>query len=789
MSRFLGRILILFLCLGGTPQIAHADSPPLPLVDYRAATGVAAEALLAGATGEAFLLYYLSEHGVGHPSVVVWLQKPTAAGAAMATLYTAPPGQITVPVTLTSMGVVVEPTLRPSLTISAIDGWWVREGITNYNLDMKVYAPAYAMWGGVENPIQAPTSWQANLVPGEVAVTIAVRDRDGDGQPDWEWRELVPPFPGKGYYRTHYAESPCAPRRTVVPGVTTLFPYLAETGSFEQPAGEFHPPFIVQWAEGQLTHIREMVAVRNTPCSYAFYSVSPLIHNTHNHPNFETPFAFYDLGDTGSDLPNLSLRTERYPMQDPWSLGIDPTVQGGIRPVPSDVETIRYSWRTAPGDRRWDYKVEMLGFLPYTATTPIGDGQTTIDAPSYGDFPAWTLTREWPVVTFVAAEARAYESTEGIYEWSPFELGIGYIFGWHDRPKGESLQRIPPGLRGEYRYTTTGRPLLYFSQVDQRLHLKGAEGGLWNLGTEGQVRLHSSVNTYIDGWTRHGEDSTAPPEESLYVLDGYLLYAGGGRVILKQIEVPLSDFTIMPPHDSASWNAFIAKLNEKAATTRPGNNLYNWFESYAGATVTLPATTLQTVRTGADGYQFILHIARTTTVNIPWFRQGDLHVGNYQLTQGDSFALTPVTTSPPTLALSVDAASLPSVRVIVTNPATYATEALRIRATAMNEDESIILLDQSVQLEGGTQYKTHITWLAPTSDTWQVEVQLEDSAGQIITKQTLPWTTISSVATPLAVWDISAPAAWVLGIQAVLIGIMVLALGVVLHQVRTSSSL
>jgi hypothetical protein len=782
-----GLILAFLWYRGANEDIAHAANPATLLVDYRSPSGVAVEELLAGAMGEAFLLYYLPERGVTDPRVVVHFRKPAPEGLATVALYTLPSGQLSMPLTLTETSVVLEPSLRPALIMQAAEGWWVRNGIANYNLELEVYTPAYAMWGGIDDPAQAPTGWQANLAPGELAVTITVRDSDGDGQPDWEWRELVPPFPGKGYYRTHYAENTCDHARKTVAGITPWFPYLGLFAEFEQPAGEFHPPFIVNWTQGQLTHVAEMVAVRATPCSYTFYSVSPLTRDRHNQPNFETPFAFYDLGATGSDLPNLILRTERYPAQDPWSLGIDPAVQSGKHPVPADVETIRYSWRTAPGDGLWDYKVETLGFFPYTATTPIGDGQTTIDAPAYPDFPRWVLEREWPVVTFVAAEGRTYRSTEGIYDWSPFELGVGYLFGWHDAPKTEGFQAIAPGLRGEYRYTSTDRPLLYFSPIDQRLHLQGAEAGRWNLGTGQQVRLHSSNHLYIDGWTRERDDLDAPPVEALYRLDGYLLYAGNGKVLLKQVEVPLAEFMLLPPHDDASWDAFNAHLNREAATTRPGDDLYRWFMAYEGPIVTLPDTTLEMVRMGTDGYEWSLEVARPFRGNATWFQQGPIAAGAYHLTYADGFRLIPVVAAP--LALTITRENATGIHVLVANSASFSTEALHLRAIATNGNEAVRLLNQPFRLDPGANHATRLAWEAPTAGQWRVKVQVEDEAGTIVTEQSLVWLTTPALAPSASeVWKVSAPAVQVVKMQAAIVGLMVMALGVLLHRLKDSFS-
>ena len=67
---------------------------------------------------------------------------------------------------------------------------------------------------------------------------------------------------------------------------------------------------------------------------------------------------------------------------------------------------------------------------------------------------------------------------------------------------------IREGLRGEYRFGEPKRPELYFSPIDERLHLLGADGGRFNLGHGWVLRLANLVGgPYLDSWELDRSDA------------------------------------------------------------------------------------------------------------------------------------------------------------------------------------------------------------------------------------------------------------------------------------------
>jgi len=276
------------------------------------------------------------------------------------------------------------------------------------------------------------------------------------------------------------------------------------------------------------------------------YSIERVLPGQLNSPNFEVPFAFYDLSGKGVGYPNLLLRTVRTIKNAPLS-----------EPGNPETQSIRYSWRNAVGDWRWDYKIDVLGQYEYTSETPIAGGAAVIDAPSYEAFPSWVIDRSWSAVSFVDREERLDLSSEGIYDWSMRGVSEEYLFGWEREPVLIQFQDIRTGFRGEYRLSASQKPTLYMSPVDNRLHLKWAEQGIWRLDEAKILRVANlDSDAYLDVWSQESlaaaterdtsavessEDgavaadnsaSEAQVIETVYALDGYLLYTDGDRITI-----------------------------------------------------------------------------------------------------------------------------------------------------------------------------------------------------------------------------------------------------------------
>lgn len=733
------------------------DSVDLEVISQFFGTTGLAE-LSAGALGRGTLLYYAVGDHPMRPRLVVQIVHEPGADHATAQVFDAPPGARYVPIQLDGEKISLPSRLLPAITIQARGGWWVRDETINYNLDVQVNGPIDAMWGGGFDPRFGPSGWVAAMRPGEPAARILVRDPAGSGVPTWDLRSLLRDFPGQGYYRTNYAERTCLSPLTHDLGVSPQWPYVAQGGGYEQPNGRLRPPIVVDWGHSRITHFSELVTVRNQNCSYALYAINRLTPGRRNQPDFESPFAFYDLSGQGKGYPNLIVRAGRFPANDPWSAGLEPTVRPR-RPVPVDYEAVRYSWRLAPGDSLWDYKIEVLGFHPYTADTPIADGYASIDAPSSAQLPDWVVDQPWPAVSFVDTEGKSYQSSEGIYEWTPSDLGAGYLAGWDTDPHPDAFSTIPLGFRGEYRFHQSRPPRLYLSPLDRRLHLLGAEGGLWNLGNAAVLRtLNLDHGPYINGWVRErsAERAGALPqvaaeqgsrdsiEEALYALAGYLIYSGPTGIELRRVADHPADFEIAPPTDPETWASFRERLAPYDAQRRDPNDLKSWLTPVVGESLTISQASIRQVRSTPTGFRFILTLGVGFDVQgSEIFHRPDLVPGSYAVTYTDGrFTINPLT--PPSITGELDDTTSYTTPFVALQPRAVS---VRLRNDGLTDlpdstlelwaqpsnGPPILAATRSVALLAQDPAAATLVWTPPAAGDWVLTPKIRQPDGARIT--------------------------------------------------------
>jgi hypothetical protein len=492
-------------------------------------------------------------------------------------------------------------------------------------------------------------------------------------------------------------------------GMFPAWPFVAGQGDFgyEQTAGIFRPPIVVDWEAGRVTTFSEIVTLRNQNCSYGMYSIVRVLPSQMNSPNFEVPFAFYDLSDRGTGFPNLIVRTERQIL--------DAEEDGRAS---EQMEVIRYSWSNqAFGDGTMDYKIEVLGFHPYDFETSIADGQTWIDAPPYELFPAWVMGKAWPVATFVDSEDLNYRTSEGIYEWTPRDLGYDFFLGHTEQGNEEALSDIRVGLRGEYRLNADRQSYLYMSPIDNRLHLKWAEHGVWRLDEEEIIRVDNvDGDAYIDVWSREimpvkvegaqratGEEMDEPLSafertesqavEVLFALDSHLLHHDGNAMTIVAVDYQPALFEMLPPTGHDTWVTQRRKLAPYEIERRDPTSLRNWLEPFPGEQSEITGVSLNNVRITDGGYRFELTLR-------PDYRIGGsdlipiegLSPGSYLVEyQNDEFTVSPLV--PPRLSLDIrrQHASAPA-QVVITNKGPADATTLTLFIEIETDDTSYIEL-------------------------------------------------------------------------------------------------
>lgn len=729
-------VIIVGLFLLSAGKASYAQEPID--VAYISVSGADLDSLASGGVGEGYLLYFDVNRGENEPALVVRLSRQSETSQALAEVYDTPPGAAHVPIEFLDSYPALPDSLTPTIVLTALDGWWVRDGIVNYNLDITVYGRAYAMWGA-DN-----TLWTQLLQPTDPNAHIMVRDTDRDGIPDWDWRTMLPEYHDRGDIRTHYVERKCDSAVTVSYGISPAWPYIASGGRFEQVTGEFRPPIVVDWETGRIRYFSEMVTARNQNCSYTLYSISRIVHGQLNSPNFESPFGFYDLSGEGVGYPNLIIRSGRVIRNDPLLSGKNPESQN-----------IRYSWRNTVGDWRWDYKVDVLGRYEYDFETSIAGGAAIIDVPSYETFPPWLVSHEWPAVSFVGMEGRPYLSSEGIYEWSMQGAGDGFVYGTRDEPDLGGFNDIAIGMRGEYRLRSVHLLETYLSPIDNRLHLKWAEQGVWRIDDNHIIRLTNlNQDGYIDAWLREvkaatvgalgmplekqGEDSELYIEprllEALYAFDGYILHIDNDAVTLVATEYQPARLETLPPTDHDTWEVHRALLAPYEDQRRDPTDLRSWLDAFSGPRSEIAGASVANVRITDDGFRFelalepVMQIAGADLLGL-----GDLPAGQYVVeNRGGVFHVAPM--APAQLAIDVQPPAVNGVtQITVGNSGTADATNLELIVEIVAGDKVVVELSREpVDARAGEMARQLVTIPSNIRAGYYLSARLEDSAGETV---------------------------------------------------------
>jgi hypothetical protein len=597
---------------------------------------VSLRGLASGAVGKGIIGYYLRSRGASRPSLVVELSK-LRNGPAIARVYDAPVGMRWVPVvpSPTGVGFLPRPGLQPVIVMKAVGGYWVRRHQANYNLDVLIYGSVQAMWGsGSQSGDSA--GYAPLLKASELSYKITTRT-GASGVPLWDLRELVPPFAGDGYIRVNYAQRECTEKVAWAPSLVSMWPYVRTEGGFAEPHGEIEPPIVVNLRSGRVTLFGEIVSVRGGPCSYDFYSLRALGRRDISRLDFESPWGFYNWSSRKTTLPNEIIRTQYFPANDSWQRGVDPTLLNSAPLANRSQEDVRMSWAEHAGNQLFGYKVDVFGYHQYRTMVRIAGGKIKVYAPSYRNYPKWVVDHRWPVATFIDDRSAEYATSEGIYQWAALLVGSRYLRGWSNAARLNAFDALPIGFRGEYRVGSMERPRLYISMIDRRVHLLGADGGIWNLGN-GWYLVEGNLDDgdAIDAWTlehvaghvggrvgetRERQDIPGNPSrndgrasalrvvERLDVLDGVLLYSGTNGVVVRKSPRLRPEVELVPPTGRATWRAFL-RARQRLGPGRNPRRLDTWVNAFVGPEAAWHHATLGEVGALANGFVAVLKVRR-----------------------------------------------------------------------------------------------------------------------------------------------------------------------------------
>lgn len=592
------------LCQPAFAKPTTASNPNIH-VRYVSETGISLRALVQGGYGRGILVYYLQSRGWRHPSLVVELIHHNHSSAE-AKIFDVAPGGRPMAKSLNTYTILNS---KPVIEMHAEGGWWLKSGRANYNLKVSIFGPMYAMWG--------EQTYNNQLKSGQLSMTIETH-MNHNGIPQWDFRQLVPSFPGDGVLRSNYAQRMGPGPLKFVSSVSPLWPYVARTGYFTQPNGEMVPPIVMNWSGGRVTMFAEIVTVREQNDSYDFYSLTPIKVGAVNHPDFESPWGFYDLSGKGKGYPNLIIRNEHYYPDDYYSTGVARYLMG-TQGIPRSNEVIRYTWADHPGNNYFNYKIDVFGFHPYTTKVPIMNGRTWVVAPKYSTYPAWVIDRSWPSTAFIDTNGKGYATSEGIYQWSS-RISLRYLLGWTNHPNLSEFQSILKGFRGEYRLGVARRPLLYMSPIDHEVHLLYAQAGLWNLGGGSVLREENEDGgPYLNVWQLWQTTSSSVKHlgtkkrsrslsevAQLAVADGYAMDSGPKGVTIERLSNPSQSLgTISPPTTHDTWLSFKHSVKTLGKGANP-LDLADWVAAIPGVRMRIAHSTLRDLHITSNGFQFVL---------------------------------------------------------------------------------------------------------------------------------------------------------------------------------------
>jgi hypothetical protein len=497
----------------------------------------------------------------------------------------------------------------PTVKVTARDGWWARAGLVNYDITIAIDGPVVGPFGS-----QTFVDW--TYTDGRPDIVTTVHDTQDIGRPHWQISQMDPPgSDSDGIVRTFLTVN--VKNDEKVPETYILWPHLGFAGDGQPPPEEgmraplsahsganygiqkrnkeAYPPIQVHWEHSKIEVVGEMVASHG----YHHWYIQSVIRfgGDRTVANFENPFLFYDFAEANDGFPDLVIRDDFYPANDPW------TPNGPFH-------NLRYSWDD-DHDHFWDYGLNVFARAPMTTLVDVGEGVRVQTLP-YDDAPAWVVDQSWETIAFTAIENRAAahaQSTEGIYNpvgapWDP------YYFGHTSTKPSETFIGAYSGWRTDFS-SYVGEPVqLYLSAVDRKLHLYKAEVGQWDLTARRdakedqpaeQVRYSSLGSPYVRRWEYLTDGVVV--QSLAHLADRLIYWDSGGVQIAKGPDDPAL-FVTLPPTNRQEMLALRDRLPQ-GPDAGPGADLLDAFDAFPDDRISLPGLQLWDLRAEGDGFRFM----------------------------------------------------------------------------------------------------------------------------------------------------------------------------------------
>jgi hypothetical protein len=678
---------------------------------------------------------------------------------------------------------------HPYLTVRSEGGGWLVDGKANYNLRIAVDGP----YGSINDRLTA--------TDGVTDVEVRV-GAEAPGVPGWQTVQLVfDPNPKAGFGRLFATKRmPEAPPFNVAEPLMPGFPYFdIGNGTIDgRPRGGVKND--INWFEQNPQPLYfSTVAPELLMLPFPGFQTGGMYYaNSISAPpkvNFESPFAFYNY-DPSTRQAHLVVRAESFPEGDRFG----PLTK---RQIPFERASYRYSWKT-DNDGRWAYSLHMAGPFALDQTIKIGDVE--LNGIPHEQLPGWVAEKPWPVVTFIEA-TEGYPGSEGIYFYSaqsndtwpfldgtrerqPEYLETPYLAQSQSRTAA-SFVELPVGFRGEYNAAGTEAPTLYFSPIDNRMHLLNAQGGVWYLGEDVVMRVHNlDGDKYINGWTRERIPAQAPPsqdaqaatptpapdqsyyagktdlpkalpgeiEEAFYALGDHLIYSGPQGSEMRQVTFNPATFETPPPTDKASWEAFRERRQALKGQERNPANMRSWLDAFPGTTVLKSSGRISDVRAVGAGFRFVVdYRGGETNQEIAALSGQPLADGAYVVSYNGTFKVEPLTPANLSASVSLPQGAAPDdskptpLRVEVRNAGRQDAKNVTIIAEARQGRNTVEIGRRTFDAPAEQTRQMTFSWQPTAPGQWDINVRLEDAQAAEILNVTQSTQAIRSSAGDLPV--------------------------------------
>ncbi|GEM_PF-3008191 len=469
--------------------------------------------------------------GGGAPKLVIFFH--AEAGDRVADLYDDQLGAATVPIAVKQNHVVLAQALHWTVRAQSSRPWLLADGRPSDDLSME---------GAFALPEEGDTSGDTHGWRGRDAWDFRLADPAHTGIPTYSLLRYFPDKPPsssvpRASLEVNVAHLPLLPFDNAV-----FWPYLGSSPTHLRSWFDRTPPLAMDWVAGRLVQLGSFLPDLEPEIGLQLFSVRPVLLHQENSPDFESPFAYYRFDPNHTGFPNLIIRHEYYPGDDPFS---------PIRGASSPYESVRYSW--GEGNGLFQFKLGLLG--RHEAPSAVDLGDLSVRTIPYDELPSWVLSRRWDLQTFVASEAGGQRSSEGIYEWDAGQGTAPWLSGESVIAPSSAYSTISAGYRGELAVLPAGLPSLYLSSVDGRLHLMGIQSGVWSIDQRQDVRVASLDGRTVGRWDRNVDGVN---RETVYQVPSLLFYLAGDELVLQPEAAPAASVNSAPPRDRAGLDALRA---------------------------------------------------------------------------------------------------------------------------------------------------------------------------------------------------------------------------------------